>query len=155
MFDYPVTVTWKRGKDEIFTDKKYSREHMWEFDSGNRVPASPSHHIVPLPHSNPDNIDPEQAFVAALSSCHMLFFLDLASSAGFVVDSYEDEALGILSRVRRNVYAMSRVTLKPKCTYSGPKIPTREELEQLHHKSHEMCYIANSVKTEIITEIIS
>lgn len=155
MFDYPATIVWKRQLDELFTDKKYSREHEWEFESGNKLPASPSHHIVPLPHSNPENIDPEQAFVAALSSCHMLFFLDLASSAGFVVDSYEDAAIGELRRVERNIYAMTRVTLKPKSTYSGEKIPTREDLEQLHHKAHEMCYIANSVKTEIVTEIIS
>jgi organic hydroperoxide reductase OsmC/OhrA len=155
MSEYKAIISWKRGPDEKYTDQKYSREHNWAFDGGLNIPASPSHHIVPPPYSNPDYLDPEQAFVASLSSCHMLFFLDLCSREGIVVDSYVDEAVGVLERIGRNKMAMSKVTLRPQAAYSGQKIPSREDLERIHHKSHELCFIANSVTSEIITEIIS
>ncbi|MEZ5759164.1 MAG: OsmC family protein [Emcibacteraceae bacterium] len=155
MSDYEAVISWKRGSDEKYTDQKYSREHKWEFEGGLSIPASPSHHIVPLPYSNPDFIDPEQAFVASLSSCHMLFFLDLCSREGFVVDDYTDHAVGTLERIGRNKMAMTKVILKPEAHYSGEKRPTPEDLDRIHHKSHELCFIANSVTTEIVTEIIS
>ncbi len=155
MFEYPVTISWQRGEKEIFTDSKYSREHKWSFENGNVLPASPSTHIVPLPYSNENYIDPEEAFVAAVSSCHMLSFLDVTAQAGFVVDHYEDEAVGVLRRIARGVMGITKVTLKVKASYSGERIPSRAELEELHHKAHEVCFIANSVKCDIITEIIS
>ena len=155
MFEYNAIITWKRGESENFTDRKYSREHTWEFDGNLLLDATPSHHIVPVPYSNPNSIDPEQAFVASLSSCHMLFFLDLCSQAGIIVDHYSDEAIGELSRIGRNKMAMTKVTLKPNASYSGKNIPSIEKLEELHHRAHELCYIANSVTSEIITEIIS
>lgn len=155
MSEYKAVIAWKRGADEAFTDRKYSRLHSWAFAGGLTIDASPSHHIVPVPYSNPDYLDPEQAFVASVSSCHMLFFLDLCSQEGIVVDSYDDDAVGELARVGKNKYAMTKIVLKPQATYSGDKIPTRDDLERIHHKSHEMCFIANSVTTEIITEIQS
>ena len=113
MSDYEAVISWKRGEQEKYTDQKYSRVHQWRFDGGLTIPASPSHHIVPVPYSNPDYIDPEQAFVASLSSCHMLFFLDLCSREGFVVDDYTDHAVGTLERIGRNKMAMTKVILKP------------------------------------------
>ncbi|MDG1437907.1 MAG: OsmC family protein, partial [Emcibacteraceae bacterium] len=144
-----------RGKEEIFTDKKYSRMHSWTFEGGIMVPASPSHHVVPLPYSNPDYVDPEQAFVAALSSCHMLCFLDVCSQSDIIVDNYIDNAEGFLERTGRNQYAMTKVILKPEATYSGNIIPNPAKLKELHHKAHEMCFIANSVTTDVVTEVIS
>ncbi len=155
MFEYSAKISWERGKDEIYTDKKYSREHRWEFDGGLKIEATPSHHIVPVPYSNPFAIDPEQAFVSSLSSCHMLFFLDLCSQEGIVVDSYIDNAIGELTRIAQNKMALTKVTLKPQATYSGENIPSMEKLQEIHHRSHDLCYIANSVTTEIVTEIIS
>lgn len=155
MFDYEAKVTWTRKAAEIFTDQKYSREHKITFKNGLEIDGSPSTHIVPLPYSNPNMLDPEQAFVAALSCCHMLVFLDLCSQEGIVVDDYSDDAIGVLTRIGRNKMAMTKVTLRPMATYSGDIILTMEKLEELHHRSHELCYIANSVTTEVITEIIS
>ncbi|MCC3859829.1 OsmC family protein [Pseudemcibacter aquimaris] len=155
MSEYHATVSWQRGEEEKFTDEKYSRMHSWTFEGGIMIPASPSHHIVPLPYSNPNYVDPEQAYVASLSSCHMLSFLHVAAQAGFCVDEYEDNAVGYLERVSRGKMAMTKVVLRPKCTYSGAKKPTPDDLEDLHHQAHEVCFIANSVKTEIVTEIIS
>ncbi|MDG1858775.1 MAG: OsmC family protein, partial [Emcibacteraceae bacterium] len=147
--------SWQRGTQEVFTDSKYSRMHSWEFEGGIMIPASPSHHIVPLPYSNPNYVDPEQAFVASLSSCHMLTFLDICSQEGIVVDDYIDNAEGLLERIGRNKHAMTKVTLNVEAKYSGDVIPNKAKLEELHHKAHEYCFIANSVTTEIITEIIS
>tara|TARA_R110002073_G_scaffold302145_1_gene469760 strand:+ start:203 stop:670 length:468 start_codon:yes stop_codon:yes gene_type:complete len=155
MSEYKSSISWERGPQEQFIDRKYSRIHRWKFDGGLEIDASPSHHIVPVPYSNPDYLDPEQAFVASLSSCHMLFFLDLCSQEGFVVDSYVDDAVGFLTRTGRNKYAMTKVILKPRSTYSGDKIPSFSDIERIHHNSHEGCFIANSVTTEIITEIQS
>jgi len=124
MYNYEAKVTWARKKDEIFTDQKYSREHKISFESGLIIDGSPSGHIVPVPHSNPNFLDPEQAFVAALSCCHMLFFLDLCSREGIVIDDYADDAIGELKRIGRNKMAMTKVTLRPQARYSGENIPT-------------------------------
>ena len=148
MSKYTATVSWKRTSPD-FLKGKYSREHTWSFDGGVTVPASSSPSVVPLPYSNPANVDPEEAFVAAISSCHMLTFLYLASQQGFVIDSYHDETIGLMTENEKGVPWMSSVTLHPRIIYSGAKFPTPAEEDHLHHLSHEQCYIANSIKTEV------
>lgn len=151
MVEHLATIRWKcEGTD--FLKGKYSREHTWSFDGGITVPASPSPSVVPTPWSNPRNVDPEEALVASISSCHMLTFLWLASRDGFEADSYEDAAVGVMTKNERGVYWVSRVTLRPKILWGGSKIPTPDELTRLHHRAHEECFIANSVKTEIVVE---
>lgn len=154
MAEHIATINWARAEHESYIDNKYSRAHKWTFDGGITVPASASPHIVPLPYSIEENIDPEEAFVASLSSCHMLIFLSIAAKKKYVVDSYIDNAVGILGEDDTGKISMTKVTLKPKVTISGEKIPTIEQLEKMHHQSHEQCFIANSVKTKVITEII-
>ncbi|WDE04349.1 OsmC family protein [Thalassomonas viridans] len=153
MAEYTAKITWQRASDEAFTDQKYSRAHQWDFDGGARVAASPSPHIVPLPYSVEANVDPEEAFVASLSSCHMLFFLQLAAKHKFIVDSYTDNALGVMGKNEEGKMSMTKVTLRPKVTFSGDNQPTLVQLENMHHQSHELCFIANSVKTQVVTEI--
>lgn len=150
MSEYRATIEWAgtAGPGE-FLKGHYSREHRWTFDGGVVVPASSSPSVVRVPWSNPANVDPEEAFVAAISSCHMLTFLYLAAQARFAVASYRDEAIGVMTRSAAGVDWVSRVTLAPQITYAG-KAPTAEELAGLHHKAHEGCFIANSVKTEIV-----
>lgn len=152
MSEYLATVSWKRT-GQNFLDNKYSRGHVWKFDGGAEIAASPSPHVVPPPMSVEENVDPEEAFVASLSSCHMLFFLYLAAKARFVVDEYVDEAVGVIGKNEEGRQAMTRVMLRPRIVFSGDKEPTREELEKLHHQAHELCFIANSVKTKVETEI--
>src|SRR5207248_6217928 len=131
---------------------KYSREHTWTFDGGLTVHASSSPSVVPVPFSNPANVDPEEAYVASLSSCHMLTFLYLAGRRGFQVDSYDDEAVGLITKDERRIPWVSTVTLNPRIAYIGAKKPTEAEKKQLHHESHEQCFIANSVKTEVVVK---
>lgn len=145
------TVRWNRN-DAKFTDNRYSRVHEWEFDEGVKVRASASPHVVRAPFSATDAVDPEEAFVASLSSCHMLWFLSIAAKNGYVVDSYTDAAVGVMEKNGDGKLAMTRVTLKPDVTFSGERIPTAEELAALHHEAHEECFIANSVKTEVRVE---
>jgi organic hydroperoxide reductase OsmC/OhrA len=151
MGTYTATVAWKRG-DQVFTDGKYSRGHRWRFDGGVDIPASSSPHVVKPPLSDASGVDPEEAFVASISSCHMLFFIDFARRAGFRLDSYEDNAEGVLAKDAQGRMAMTLVTLHPKAIFSGDKLPSREDIDQLHHKSHEACFIANSVRTEVRVE---
>ena len=151
MANHEARVTWDRN-GEPFLKGQFSREHRWSFDGGLAVVASASPHVVKVPFSNPAGIDPEEAFVASLSSCHMLTFLWHASRGGFVCDSYEDSAVGILGKNAEGRFAVTKVTLKPKAVFSGDKQPSREELDHLHHLAHEECFIANSVKTEITCE---
>ena len=136
---------------EDFLRGKYSREHTWTFDGGVTVEASASPSEVPVPYSNPANVDPEEAFVAAVSSCHMLTFLFLAYKAGFQIDSYEDQAVGVMTPNDRGRRWVSAITLRPKIVYSGQR-PTDEEEQRLHHESHEQCFIANSIKTVVRVE---
>jgi organic hydroperoxide reductase OsmC/OhrA len=150
--DYTATVSWRRGSSEPFTDNKYSRAHTWAFDGGVTVPASSSPLSVRLPLSRADAVDPEEALVASLSSCHMLTFLYLAAKQGHVIESYEDAAVGIMSKNERGKLFISKVTLRPRIVFSGPKQPSAAELAQLHHHAHEECYIANSVRTEVVVE---
>lgn len=154
MSEFGATIRWKRGKDE-FTDDRYSRGHEWAFDGGLTVAASASPDIVPLPMSIPENVDPEEAFVASLSSCHMLFFLAIAAAAGFVVDEYTDAATGNMQENSEGRTAITKVVLRPCATYSGERIPQKEKIEKMHDRAHRMCFIANSVKTEVVTEIVS
>jgi organic hydroperoxide reductase OsmC/OhrA len=154
MSEYTATVRWQRGENEAYIDNTYSRGHEWQFDGGVTVPASASPHIVPLPYSVEANVDPEEAFVASISSCHMLFFLAIAAKKKFIVDEYVDCAIGVLEKDSDGRMAMTRVTLRPSIKFSGDKKPTREQLEELHHQSHEQCFIANSVRTEVTTEIL-
>lgn len=149
--DYTATITWHR-KDAVFTDNRYSREHLWQFDGGIEVAASASPHVVPLPFSIAEAVDPEEAFVAALASCHMLWFLSMAAKRGFIVDSYRDEAMGILGKNGEGKLAMTEVTLRPRVTFSGEKRPTAAQHESMHHEAHEQCFIASSVKTDVRCE---
>jgi organic hydroperoxide reductase OsmC/OhrA len=150
---YTATVRWTRSGD-VFTDNRYSRGHEWAFDGGIVLRASSSPQVVPR-FSDPSGIDPEEAFVASLSSCHMLTFLSLAASRKFTVDSYVDEAIGTLAKNDRGKFAMTRVLLRPRVVFSGVEQPGAEELKELHHKAHEQCFIANSVTTTIDCEPVT
>lgn len=149
MAKHTAIVRWSRG-DSDFKANKHSRGHEWEFDGGLKIPASSSPSIVPLPYSIEENVDPEEAFIAALSSCHMLFYLHMARDAGFIVNSYEDNASGILGKNASGRMAVTKVTLNPVVSYEGER-PSKEQIEKLHHAAHEHCFIANSVTTEITT----
>lgn len=148
MAEHKAFISWVR-KDPHFLKGEYSREHTWRFDGGAVVAASPSPAVVPTPWSNPANVDPEEAFVASVSSCHMLTFLFLASRQGFQVDRYDDEAVGVMTKNEQRVPWISLVTLHPSIVYGGEKLPTAEEEAQLHHRAHEQCFIANSIKTRV------
>jgi organic hydroperoxide reductase OsmC/OhrA len=148
---YKVEILWERG-DQAFVDNCYSRRHVLRFDGGAEVPASSSPGVVPLPMSDASAVDPEEAFVASLSSCHMLWFLSLAAQRKLRVDSYFDEADGLLKKNAEGKLAMTRVTLRPKVAFSGDRTPSREEIDQLHHEAHEECFLASSVKTEMRCE---
>jgi organic hydroperoxide reductase OsmC/OhrA len=150
--EYRAAVKWKREDGAKFADQRFSRGHTWSFDGGITVPGSSSPHSVRLPFSVAEAIDPEEALVAALSSCHMLTFLYLAAKQGFVVDAYADEAVGEMTKNERGKLWVSRVTLHPAITFTGDKRPTAEQLEELHHHAHEECFIANSVKSEVVVE---
>ena len=154
MSAYFATVNWVRGSQESYIDNQYSRGHEWRFDGGAVVPASSSPHVVPLPYSVEANVDPEEAFVASLSSCHMLFFLSIAAKRKYVVDSYTDNAVGNMETDGDGKVSMTKVILKPQVIFSGDKQPTMAQLEKMHHQAHELCFIANSVKTEVVTEIV-
>jgi organic hydroperoxide reductase OsmC/OhrA len=148
---YDVQVRWSRG-DAVFTDNRYSRVHTWHFDGGIEVPASSSPHVVRLPLSSAEAVDPEEAFVASISSCHMLWFLSIAAAAGLRVDRYVDKAEGVMGKNAAGKTAVTRVTLHPSVTFSGAKVPTPAEIVELHHKAHDECFIANSVTTDIRCE---
>jgi organic hydroperoxide reductase OsmC/OhrA len=151
MSEHKATISWTRTSPD-FLRGKYSREHTWRFDGGITVPASASPSVVRAPYSNPAGVDPEEAFVAAVSSCHMLSFLYVACQQGFQVDSYHDEAVGVMSKNERGVPWVSSVTLHPQIAYSGDKRPTPADEAHLHHLAHEQCFIANSIKTEVTVQ---
>ena len=148
MAEFTAQVHWQR-QGAAFTDKRYSRGHVWRFDGGTEVPASSSPHSVPLPYSLAAAVDPEEAFVASISSCHMLWFLHLAAQAGWVVDDYRDEAFGVMARNAAGRLAMTEVTLRPAVAFAGERRPDAAEVERLHHAAHDECYIANSVTTDV------
>ncbi len=151
MTSYTATIRWHRDPSADFAKGQYSRAHEWVFDGGLTVAASPSPHIVPTPWSDPHGVDPEEAFVASLASCHMLFFVDFARRAGFVVDGYLDEAEGVLEKRADGRMAMTRVTLRPRVGW-GSTPPDAEAIADLHHRAHEACFIANSVTSEVRVE---
>ena len=149
MSQHKATVSWKCD-NETFLQGKFSRAHNWSFDGGHVVPASASPAVVPAPFSSAAAVDPEEAYVASISSCHMLTFLWEAKKAGFRVDAYSDEAVGDMTKNERGVPWISKVTLHPAITYGGDKRPTPAEEAELHHKAHDGCFIAQSVKTDIV-----
>lgn len=152
MAEHSSTILWQRDDSAAFTDHRYNRRHSWTFDGGAVVPGSSSPHVVPLPYSDPAAVDPEEAFVASLSSCHMLWFLDIAARAGWVVDRYHDAATGTLARNAEGQQAMTRVVLRPAVQFAPGKAPTADALHALHHRAHASCFIASSVKTEVVCE---
>jgi organic hydroperoxide reductase OsmC/OhrA len=151
MSTYTAEVLWLRNEGDFLGDR-YSRRHLLRFDGGLEVPGSSSPHVVPAPMSDESALDPEEAFVASLSSCHMLWFLSLAARRKFCVDRYFDAASGVMEKNAAGKMAMTVVTLRPDVTFSGERLPTGKDLDQLHHKAHESCFIANSVKTEVRCE---
>jgi organic hydroperoxide reductase OsmC/OhrA len=148
---FEATLAWQRG-DQAFTDLRYNRAHRWHFDGGIDVPASSSPLSVPVPLSDPAAVDPEEALVAAAASCHMLFFLSLAAARGYVVDRYDDRAVGLLDTGPDGRPAITRIILNPAIAFSGEHRPDRAALAELHHEAHARCYIANSLKGEIVVE---
>jgi organic hydroperoxide reductase OsmC/OhrA len=150
MSQYRVLIKWRRN-GAAFTDNRYSRGHSWKFDGGLEIRASASPHVVPLPLSVEEAVDPEEAFVAALASCHMLWFLSIAAQQGFVVESYQDEATGVLAKDPDGKLAMTQVTLHPKLVFTG-KRPSADQHDAMHHEAHEECFIASSVKTNVRCE---
>jgi organic hydroperoxide reductase OsmC/OhrA len=148
MSHYSAQTLWDR-RDADFLDNRYSRRHLLRFDGGLEVPGSSSPSVVPLPMSDASALDPEEAFVSSLSSCHMLWFLTMAVKRKFRVDRYFDAATGVMEKNAEGKVAMTVVTLHPEVTFSGEHQPSREELDKLHHDAHEACFIANSVKTEV------
>ena len=152
MSEHKATIRWTHSRGD-FLKGTYSREHTWTFDGGMTVPAAPSPSAVPKAYGNEANVDPEEAFVAAISSCHLLTFLYFAYKEGLDVESYEDEAVGAMTKNERGVPWVSSVVLRPRIVYRGPKRPSRADEERLHHSAHEQCYIANSVKTQITVDM--
>lgn len=151
MADYTATVSWQR-QGSPFTDNRYSRAHQWAFDGGAVVPASSSPQVVRVPMSDPAAVDPEEALVAALSSCHMLFFLNLAALQGLVVDRYDDQASGHMAKDAAGRECMAEVVLRPQVVFGGSKLPDQALVDGLHHQAHDQCYIANSVRCTVRTE---
>jgi organic hydroperoxide reductase OsmC/OhrA len=151
MSDYTTIVTWSRD-GAVFTDNRYSRRHRWLFDGGVEVAASSSPEVVPVPMSDAAAVDPEEAFVVSLSSCHMLWFLSIAAKRGFLVDSYRDDAVGVMAKDSSGKLAMTRVTLHPDVRFGGDQRPTAEAVAVMHHEAHEQCFIARSVKTDVRCE---
>lgn len=152
MHQYTATTTWQRGEGEVFVDNRYSRVHRIAFDGGATLEGSASPSVVPLPFSREAAVDPEELFVASLSACHMLWFLSLAAQQGFRVDHYEDAAVGTMAKNAQGQVAMTVVTLRPRVLFGGDQRPDAAALAALHHRSHERCFIANSVKTEVRCE---
>jgi len=151
MSQYHATIAWQRD-GQPFSDRRYRRHHQWRFDGGAVVAGSSSPQVVALPMSDAAAVDPEEAFVASLSSCHLLWFLDIACRAGWVVDDYRDEASGVLARNAEGRLAMTLVTLRPRVHFAGARQPNGAEIAELHHQAHDACFIANSVRTELRCE---
>lgn len=150
MSAYNATITWKSDSPDTFTKNRYTRGHTWSFDGGIEVPASSSPHSVRVPFSVEAAVDPEEALVAAAASCHMLTFLWIAARRGFNISAYEDNAVGEMSKLEDGRHWVSRITLDPKIEWSGETRPTDEDLAEMHYEAHAECYIANSIKSEVI-----
>ena len=152
MSTYSAKIFWKSDSPDNFTKNRYTRGHTWWFDGGVEVPASSSPHSVRVPYSVEEAVDPEEALVAAAASCHMLTFLWVAAKRGFRIDSYEDEAVGEMSTSGEGKQWISKITLDPKIEWAGESRPTDEEMAAMHHEAHDGCYIANSIRSEIVIE---
>ena len=156
MAEHKAMIRWASSEDgEAFLKGRFSRAHKWTFDGGLTVPASAAPSVIPAPFSDPAGVDPEEAYVAAIASCHMMSFLYVAMRAGFVVERYEDDAVGAMRKNERGAIWVGAVTLRPRIDFGGGTRPTPAEVEQLHHRAHEQCFIANSVKTEITVEPVT
>ncbi len=153
MFEYSAEVLWLRGEQD-FLSNRYSRKHLLRFDGGIEIAGSSSPHVVPIPMSDASAVDPEEAFISSLSSCHMLWFLSIAAKHKFCVDRYSDIATGIMEKNTAGKMFISKVTLKPEVQFSGARTPSHEEINRMHHEAHTECFIANSVRTEIRCEPI-
>jgi organic hydroperoxide reductase OsmC/OhrA len=151
MSQHSADILWQRG-DQDFLGNRYSRRHAIRFDGGAEWVGSSSPHVVPVPLSDPAAVDPEEAFVASLSSCHMLWFLSIAAERGFCVDRYSDHATGKMGRGATGKIVITVVTLRPDVRFSGEKLPSHEQIEAMHHSAHDQCFIANSVKTDVRCE---
>jgi len=151
MAKHLATIRWYASPGENYAKGQYSRAHSWTFDGGAIVPASASPHIVPMPWADPDAVDPEEAFVASAASCHMLFFLDFARQAGLVVTGYEDEAEGEMHKGSDGKARITRIALCPRIVFAGEE-PEQAVIDELHHKSHEACFIANSITAEVTVQ---
>lgn len=154
MSTYTAGIRWERGEQK-FTDNRYQRAHEWHFDGGLVVPASASPSVVPLPMSDAAAIDPEEAFVASLASCHMLWFLSIAAKRGYVIDAYADDASGVMAKNSAGRLAMTSVTLRPRVIFNGSRIPDRAALDALHHAAHQECFIAASIRSEVVIEPVT
>lgn len=152
MSEHSARVEWQRAADEAFIDQRYSRRHRLHFDGGAAFAGSASPSVVPAPWSDPAAVDPEELFVAALASCHMLWFLSLAAAAGWCVDHYSDDALGTLALNAQGRQAMAVVTLRPEVRFAGERRPDAAQRAELHHRAHERCFIAQSVLTDVRVE---
>ena len=153
MGTYTADLEWMRGEQD-FLGNRYSRRHRIRFDGGVEIPGSSSPHVVPVPQSDPSAVDPEEAFVASIASCHMLWFLSIAAVRKYRVDRYTDHAVGVMGKNAKGKEYVAQVVLHPAVAFSGDRIPTAAELAALHHRAHEECFIANSVLTEILCEPI-
>jgi len=151
MSQYTATVLWQRGTQD-FLDRRYSRRHLIRFDGGLEIPGSSSPQVVRVPLSDPAAVDPEEAFVASLASCHMLWFLDIASRHGWRVDRYHDAASGIMARNAEGRLAMTQVTLRPRVSFAATHRPDRAQVAAMHHEAHDECFIAQSVRSEVVCE---
>ena len=151
MTDYHASIAWHRAGAK-FTDNRYRRLHTWTFDEGLEVPASASPHSVPLPLSEARAVDPEEALVAAVSSCHMLWFLSIAAKRGFVVERYADTPVGTLGRNAKGKDVITVITLRPDISFAGETRPTADDIAAVHHEAHEVCCLANSVTAEVRCE---
>ncbi|MTI89342.1 MAG: OsmC family peroxiredoxin [Balneolaceae bacterium] len=148
---YTATVEWINTRDS-FTKNTYSRKHHWTFDGGITVPASASPQVVREPFSEPEAVDPEEAFVASVSSCHMLFFLSIAAKGGFEVKSYTDRACGIMQKNEEGDISITEIQLEPNIEFSGENIPDDVQIQKMHHQAHKKCFIANSIKSKVVVK---
>jgi organic hydroperoxide reductase OsmC/OhrA len=153
MDTYSAEILWKR-EGQNFLGNRYSRKHVIKFDGGAQLAGSSSPQVVPVPQSDPAGVDPEEMFVAAISSCHMLWFLAIAAKRRYEVDQYADAAVGIMERNEKGKLAISTVTLKPSVQFSGTHLPSREEIDAMHQIAHEECFIANSVNCAVRIETV-
>jgi organic hydroperoxide reductase OsmC/OhrA len=151
MSQHHATVEWQRHQAK-FVDNQYSREHRWKFDGGAEIAASSSPQVVPFPYSNAECVDPEEAFIASLSSCHMLWFLSIAAKQKFVVESYADCAVGVMSKDEEGKLAITSIHLYPQVIFGGDRLPTQEQIEAMHEEAHHSCFLASSVKAAVIIE---